>query len=149
MRHLTSFAMLLVVIVIGASHVWAHSSRDFPQINVSIHDKVLTLDYANTPELRDHGLQHRRVLCDDCGMLFEYEQNQIAALSTKDTFLPLDIAFVEENGNIIQIIQMRPFDENEQLSKKPVRYAIEVSRGWFNRQKIKVGDKVIVALPQT
>ncbi len=140
--------MLLIGLKISSNQAFAHSSKDFSQIAVSIGGKALMLDYANTPELREHGLQHKRVLCDDCGMLFDYEQNQVAALWTKDTFLPIDIAFVEDNGEIIRIVQMMPFDEDKQSSEKPVRYAIEMRRGWFSQHKVKVGAKVVISLPE-
>jgi uncharacterized membrane protein (UPF0127 family) len=144
---------LLFIVLVGlitlSKNSFAHSSQSFPNISVSVAGKVLTLEYANTPELREHGLAHKRVLCDDCGMLFDYGLVQIAQLSTQDIFLPIDIAFVQEGGEIVRIVQMLPFDSKKQSSEKSVRYAIEMNRGWFKRHKVSVGDMVVINQPRT
>lgn len=141
-----------LVLLIGLGFTWnnalAHSSRAFSQVRVSIGNNVVTLDYAGTSELREHGLQHKKVLCDDCGMLSDYGQNQVVERSTKAVFLPIDIAFIQDDGEIVRITQMLPFEEQKQSSKKPVRYVIEMNQGWFTQQGIKVGDRVVVNPPE-
>ncbi|TDF39381.1 DUF192 domain-containing protein [Alteromonadaceae bacterium M269] len=122
--------------------VMGHSRASFEKATITIGKKELALEYANTPELRSHGLQHRKVMCDDCGMLFKFEESHIASFWMKDTFLPLDIAFVTADGHIIRIAQMQPFEMKMESSKEPVLYAIEMHQGWFAKNNVKVGDIV-------
>ena len=142
------FLLIVLGFVCVVTQLSAHSSQTFLSIPVLIGEKTLLLAHADSPELRQHGLAHQRVLCDDCGMLFEYEKNQIAEISTQDTFLPVDIAFVRDNGTIVKIVHMLPFDDKAQSSAVSVRYVIEMNRGWFKRQGIKVGDKIGLHLTQ-
>jgi uncharacterized membrane protein (UPF0127 family) len=62
----------------------------------------------------------------------------------RNTFVPLDIAFMDATGVIVDIQQMQPLDETRSyVSTFPALYAIEVNQGWFKRHGIEVGDRVI------
>ena len=138
--------VLLTFILIGlffhSNQTQAHGSKKFEQVTVIIGSKKVKLDYANTAALRTFGLGHKKVICDDCGMLFEFEQSGITSLETKEIFLPLDVAFIREDGEIMRIAQMEPFDAEGESSVTPVLYAVEMNKGWFAAQGIKVGDKI-------
>ena len=63
----------------------------------------------------------------------------------KNTPTPLSIAFINSNGEILEIRNMTPFSRKSVNSSEPVRYALEVPQGWFERNNIGTG--CIIKLP--
>lgn len=121
------------------------AEQAFPEILVEVNGKTLTLEYAESFELRAQGLMFRKSLCGDCGMLFNYHQSKMAGMWMKNTFIPLDVAFIRQDGVITDIKAMQPHDETTTASSEKVLYAWEMNQGWFKRNNISVGDKVVVA----
>ena len=109
-------------------------------VQVKIGDKQLQLELADTYEERAKGLQHRQQLCADCGMLFQFEQPVQVGFWMKDTYIPLDIAYLNAQGKILFIGQMRPLSEKSLQSPENTSYAWEMNQGWFKANQIKVGD---------
>jgi uncharacterized membrane protein (UPF0127 family) len=64
----------------------------------------------------------------------------------KNTAIPLSIAFLDAQGQILTIADMQPFDRSEHDSVTPARYALEVAQGWFAASGVTSGD-VVVGLP--
>ena len=60
----------------------------------------------------------------------------------KDTELYLSIAFLDKNGKITDIFDMKPFSLVPVRSSKPCRYAIETNLNFFKEAGISVGDKI-------
>ncbi|MGS2719848.1 DUF192 domain-containing protein [Paraglaciecola aestuariivivens] len=114
----------------------------FGQVEIKINEQTYSLEYAHTFEQRALGLMHRESLCDDCGMLFKFEYQRLAGMWMKNTLIPLDVAFISKNGTITDIKTMQPHDLNTTSASKPVLYAWEMNRGWFEKQGIKVGDSI-------
>ena len=103
----------------------------------------LWAEVADRPETRQSGLMFRRSLPVDEGMLFVFEQQQQLEFWMKNTYLPLEIAFVASNGTILNIEAMKPLDEGPRYrSRGPARFAIEANQGWFRQHGVKPGDKV-------
>lgn len=133
----------IVAIAIGLMSALAHADEfDFPKIDIMIGDKTLQVEYANTFALRAQGLQFRQEMCPDCGMLFKFDRVRMASMWMKNTLLPLDVAFIDEDGNIVNIEAMQPLDLTSISSAGPVRYALEMNQGWFEANKFKVGDQL-------
>jgi uncharacterized membrane protein (UPF0127 family) len=61
----------------------------------------------------------------------------------KDTRIPLDIAFIKEDGTIESIKELNPYTLKPVYSEGDVCYALEVNRGWFVENNVNVGDKVL------
>ncbi len=103
----------------------------------------LWVEVADRPDTRQIGLMFRKKLPEDEGMLFIFEESQMLDFWMKNTYLPLDIAFISSSGIIINIESMKPLDEGPRYrSQSPARYALEVNQGWFARRGIKPGDKI-------
>ena len=79
------------------------------------------------------------------GMLFVFEEEQTVSFWMRNTPLPLSIAFIDARGVIVHMADMVPYSEAPVPSRFPVRYALEVNRGAFERAGIEVGD--LVELP--
>jgi len=92
------------------------------------------------------GLMFRESLDYDSGMLFVFEENGQKSFHMKDTKIPLDIAFIKEDGTIESIKELNPFTLLPVYSDGDVLSALEVNRGWFAENDINVGDKIVVPL---
>ena len=100
-------------------------------------------EIATTPHSREHGLMRRTRLCADCGMVFVYEQANRLSFWMKDTPLPLSIAFINDNGRILNIAEMQAATTDRHDSMGVARYALEMNSGWFARQNIVPGARVL------
>jgi len=103
----------------------------------------LNIEVPNTPTKFKLGLMFRESLEEDSGMLFIFEEVEQRFFHMKDTKIPLDIAFVKEDGTIESIKELNPYTILPVASDGEVLYALEVNRGWFTENNVNVGDKVI------
>lgn len=109
---------------------------------IEINDKILYVEIANNDEKRTQGLMFRKYLPDSMGMLFIFDSSGIYGFWMKNTYIPLSIAFINENFEIIDILDLEPLDERPVFPVKKFKYALEVNRNWFKRNNVKIGDKV-------
>jgi uncharacterized membrane protein (UPF0127 family) len=86
------------------------------------------------------GLMFRESLEQDRGMLFVFENTDQYSFHMKNTFIPLDIAFINEEGIIESIKELDPMNPIPVYPDGEIRYAIEVNRGWFAENGVVVGD---------
>jgi hypothetical protein len=113
------------------------------RIKLTVGQSVLWAEVADNPRSREQGLMFRKSLPGDEGMLFIFEYPQMQSFWMRNTYLPLDIAFISEQGVIINILTMKPLDEGPRYhSLAPALYVIETNAGWFGQNGIKAGDKV-------
>ena len=89
------------------------------------------------------GLMFRESLDGNSGMLFIFDNVSEKSFHMKNTTIPLDIAFINENGIIESIKELYPLRTTPISSDGNVLYALEVNRGWFNENNVKVGDKIL------
>ncbi|MCQ2592512.1 MAG: DUF192 domain-containing protein [Treponema sp.] len=101
-------------------------------------------EIAKTSETRAHGFMERKHIPDGTGMLFVFEHDQILSFWMKNTPHPLSIAYIDSNGTIRDIFDMKPFSLSSIESTVSVRYALEVPQGWFAKNNITIGDKIIL-----
>jgi uncharacterized membrane protein (UPF0127 family) len=81
----------------------------------------------------------------DSGMLFVFDREQMLDFWMKNTSIPLSIAYIDSEGIIREIYDMKPLDISVSYpSKYPARYALEVNRGWFSRKGIRKGSRLIL-----
>jgi uncharacterized protein len=108
-----------------------------------INGNILEVELANTPLKRSLGLMYRSELPFNSGMLFVFPQSKNLSFWMKDTHIPLSIAYIDENGFIKNIENMNPEDITSIKSNSPCKFALEVNQGWFEKNKIRTGDKVM------
>ena len=107
-----------------------------------INGRALNVEIASKDEERQKGLMYRKELGENEGMLFVFEKDKILSFWMKNTSIPLSIAFLDKNGRVIDIYDMKPFSLEPVVSTLKCRYALEVNRGFFNKCGLKVGDKI-------
>jgi len=106
------------------------------------------VELAFTPRDRSTGLMGRRALLVDTGMLFIYPVAEERSFWMKNTVIPLSIAFAEEGGRIVRILEMTPDPgDGRRLphyrSGEPAIYALEMEQGWFEKKAIREGDRLL------
>jgi len=117
-------------------------SQTVLKIPLYIGQKEIRVEVAKTPEERSYGLMGRKYLGKDEGMLFIFETEDYHGFWMKNTLIPLSIAFVEKNGRIVWITDMKPLTLESHVPPQPILYALEMNKGWFSSRGIKVGDVV-------
>jgi uncharacterized membrane protein (UPF0127 family) len=96
---------------------------------------------ANDPE-RQQGLMHREKMANNAGMVFVFDGPATQCMWMKNTLLPLSVAFIDANGRILNIEDMKPQTLDSHCSKGPVVYALEMNLGWFKQKNIKPGSTI-------
>jgi uncharacterized membrane protein (UPF0127 family) len=86
----------------------------------------------------------RESLAKGRGMLFVFPDTQIRSFWMKDTFIPLDIAYLDANLKIVDIQPMEPETLESHPSMLPAMFALEVPMGWFDEIGIEVGAQARV-----
>lgn len=99
-------------------------------------------ELAITPEERQIGLMHRTSMGTNEGMLFVFEHAGQQCFWMKNTLIPLQIAFVADDGTIVNLSEMKPKSLANHCSERPVRYVLEMNTGWFTKRKIEPGTKL-------
>jgi uncharacterized membrane protein (UPF0127 family) len=99
-------------------------------------------EVAQTPQQRQKGLMYRRDLASHEGMLFVFEEASPQCFWMRNTPLPLSIAFLADDGTVVNIADMQPQSDDSHCSTKPVRFALEMNQGWFAKRGIKAGGKL-------
>jgi uncharacterized membrane protein (UPF0127 family) len=115
---------------------------DLPRVRLSVGMYQIDAQVALTHEQRAIGLMFRREMPPHEGMLFVFEQPAGQCFWMKNTLLPLTAAFVADDGTIVNLADMKPQTTDSHCSAKPVRYVLEMNRGWFAKRGIKAGSRL-------
>jgi len=103
---------------------------------------MLYVELADTPDLWRQGLMFRKHLPENHGMLFKFDNSQVLKFWGLNTYIPLDIAFVDNDKKIIKIGRIKKMSMDGVSSEDKSIIAIEANDGFFANNKIKVGDSI-------
>ena len=128
----------------AAKPTYVSTDKPKKKMNESTEFITLPLNIEIPDNIRDFnlGLMFRESLDVNSGMLFIFEDVQQQSFHMTETRIPLDIAFITEEGIIESIKELEPFDENPVYSEGEVLCALEVNRGWFAENNVEVGDEI-------
>src|SRR5262245_6379643 len=113
-----------------------------PVVELTAGMHLIKAEFADTFQTRARGLMHREKLAQNAGMLFRFDESATQCMWMKNTLIPLAVAFMDDAGTIVTILEMQPHDETSRCSTQPARYALEMNRGWFAERGIKPGMKL-------
>ncbi|GAA4339641.1 DUF192 domain-containing protein [Pigmentiphaga soli] len=103
---------------------------------------LIQAEVASTEQTRELGLMFRERLAPNHGMLFIFDQPGTQCMWMRNTLIPLSVAFIGDDGAIVNIEDMAPQTENSHCAARPVRYALEMDAGWFAKRGFKAGSKL-------
>jgi uncharacterized protein len=118
------------------------AQMNLPRVTLSAGMHQIDAQVAQTPDQRATGLMFRKEMPQHEGMLFAFEQPSVQCFWMKNTLLPLTAAFVADDGTVVNLADMEPQSTASHCSDKPVRYVLEMNRGWFAKKGIKPGMKL-------
>ena len=114
--------------------------RPWDHIQLQVKDQALDVEVSNDNSSRQLGLMNRKEMPESSGMLFLFPALKQQSFWMKNTLIDLSIAFLGDDGKILEIADMKAHDESHTQSKSQVRHALEVNKGWFQKHGIGVGD---------
>ena len=110
------------------------------ELTASFHriEVEVAADQAN----RMQGLMHRNSMPANHGMLFVFTTADRHCMWMRNTLLPLSVAFLDEQGRILNIENMKPKTETSHCAAAPARFALEMNLDWFSSKGIKPGQRI-------
>ncbi len=121
---------------------YAQNPTSLPTTDLYIGMHRLKTEVAIRPPDRATGLMWRQSMPENQGMLFIFENHALHCFWMRNTFIPLSIAFLRDDGSIVNIEDMQPQQETSHCPAEPVRYALEVNQGWFTKRNVAPPMKV-------
>ncbi len=133
--------------LLGSSLSLAQVNTGLPTIELKAGIYRIQAELADTPKAREVGLMNRTSMPTNSGMLFVFEQKAGHCFWMNNTKIPLSIAFIADDGKIVNIEEMQAETTNNHCPKAAVRYALEMNKQWFSERVIVPGT-VVTDLPK-
>ena len=140
-------ALLAFLFFIPSSLVFSQVNTGLPTIELKIGIYRIQAELADTPKAREIGLMNRTSMPTNSGMLFVFEQKAGHCFWMNNTKIPLSIAFIADDGRIVNIDEMQAETTNNHCPTAAVRYALEMNKQWFSERVIVPGS-IITGLPK-
>ncbi|WP_371323165.1 DUF192 domain-containing protein [Dechloromonas sp. ZY10] len=118
------------------------AQAEMPRMELTAGMYRIDTEVAADQQNRMLGLMHRKSMPQHHGMLFVFPQANTHCMWMRNTLLPLSVAFIDDNGVVINIEDMQPQTEDSHCAKRPARFALEMNLGWFRERGIKSGSKI-------
>lgn len=132
------FGLVMVAVSANAQE----RAQKLPTITLGVGIHNIKAELAQTPQEHEIGLMFRNSMGTNEGMIFVFERPGQQCFWMKNTMIPLAIAFVADDGSIVNLDEMKPQTLSSHCSNKPVRFVLEMNAGWFTKRGIKSGDKL-------
>ena len=139
--------LFVLSVLINSSLALAQFNFGLPIAELKTGIYRIQAEVASTPEAREVGLMNRTSMSTNSGMLFIFEQKAGHCFWMNNTRIPLSIAFIADDGKIVNIEEMQAETTNNHCPKAAVRYALEMNKRWFADRAIVPGT-VISGLPK-
>ncbi|HEY0878541.1 MAG TPA: DUF192 domain-containing protein [Zeimonas sp.] len=114
-----------------------------PVIRIQAGIHVIRAELADTGRTREIGLMGRESLGPNEGMLFVFERPAVHCFWMRNTPLPLSVAFIDDDGHVVDLAKMPPRSDDSHCPSRAVRFALEMEQGWFARHGIAVGARLL------
>ena len=142
-RHVAGLICLWLALLPSAPTVAQSAPQArLPTVDLRAGMHTIKAELAVTPEQQMTGMMFRREMNGNEGMLFVADEKSPRCFWMKNTLVPLTIAFIGDDGTIVNLADMTPQSESSHCAKSPVRYALEMRQGWFDKRGIKAGFKL-------
>jgi len=139
--------IFILLASICSGYSLAQVNMGLPTIELKTGIYRIQVELADTPKSREVGLMNRTSMPTNSGMLFVFEQKAGHCFWMNNTKIPLSIAFIADDGKIVNIDEMQAETTNNHCPTAPVRYALEMNKQWFSERVIVPGT-VMTGLPK-
>ncbi|WP_297295121.1 DUF192 domain-containing protein [uncultured Methylovirgula sp.] len=142
-RHWRVFGAFLALLAVAPLAGLAQSDRNVLAIETSSGSHPFNVDVMRSQPDLEKGLMFRKSIPADYGMLFDFQREQNIMMWMKNTFIPLDMIFMDKTGKVVGIIaNAEPMSEKILSVGVPTDAVLEVRGGTAARIGLKVGDRV-------
>ena len=135
------FLLIFLVILISCS------KQNVVLIDNDAGNVIVNVEIVDDAKERAQGLMFREFLDDKNGMLFVFDDEDYHSFWMKNTLIPLDMIFISDKLEIVDIIYAEPCDEDPCGSYKPMeiaKYVLEVNGNFTIKNNIKTGNKITI-----
>lgn len=129
---------LACMAIAGSLHAQA-----MPQVELTAGIHRIEAEVAATQENRMRGLMQRQSMASHHGMLFVFPQKAQHCMWMRNTLLPLSVAFLDDEGRILNVEDMQPQTDDNHCAAGPARYALEMNLGWFRQRGLVSGARIM------
>jgi uncharacterized membrane protein (UPF0127 family) len=154
-KHIMTIVVLLIVLAVTITGIFlGYQYLQRPQFSQEITTEAqyqvssvnfAKIELADDNSTRQMGLMNRTELCEACAMLFVFEEEDIQSFWMKNTYLSLDMIFIDSDGLIVTVhTNTTPQSTTSYTSTQPAKYVLEVNAGFANRNQLKVGSKLAI-----
>ncbi len=119
----------------------------FERCAIQVGDVQFMVEIARTAAQLQRGLMGRDSLNNGEGMLFVFPRPQMVSFWMKDTYIPLTVGYFDASGRLVELHDLTPRSLRSVPSSQPIRYALELGRGEFQRHHIERGDQLAINCP--
>lgn len=142
------FAALLIILPIYVKQK-EDSKAAFPTGNIKFltknGEKNFFIEIAEEKHEQKKGLMFRKQLDENSGMLFVFEDQMRISMWMKNTYIPLDMVFIDSSLKVVEIVRnTNPLSEKIISSREPARYVLEINAGMAEKSGLNIGDSVII-----
>lgn len=120
----------------------AQALAQMPRIELSAGFYRIEAEVAANQADRMQGLMQRRSMPANQGMLFVFPKAERHCMWMRNTLLPLSVAFLDEQGRILNIEDMKPQTDTSHCAAEAARFALEMNVGWFAGKGLKAGQRI-------
>jgi uncharacterized membrane protein (UPF0127 family) len=126
-----------------ASYAMTNAQPKLPTVKLWLGSKEIVAEIASTTVQISTGMMFRKEMPENDGMLFVFLRPHRTTFYMRNTYIPLSCAYIDPEGTILEIHDMKPLDESPILAKTDdIQYVLEMNQGWFQRNDIQVGTVV-------
>jgi uncharacterized membrane protein (UPF0127 family) len=135
-------ALTLFSLALAGTAQAQDEAQHLPAINLAAGMYSIHAEVARSERERELGLMFRKAMAQTDGMLFVFSDPQRQCFWMRNTLIPLSAAFIADDGQIINIVEMAPQTDESHCSAHPVRFVLEMNQNWFTKHGINPGAYV-------
>jgi uncharacterized protein len=136
------FSTLAALLLLSLGSHAQTSAQKLPTTQLTAGMHLIRAEVADDDREREIGLMHRPSMAANDGMIFVFEQPGVQCFWMRNTLIPLSAAFIDDTGTIVNIEDMKPQTDDSHCAKKPVRFVLEMNKGWFEKRGMRAGSVV-------
>lgn len=140
MKKLVTCIATITIAAAFSSTAFSQQITKFPVIPLTAGMNVIHAEVAANEAQREQGLMFREKMGANEGMVFLFGAPASVCMWMKNTLIPLSVAFMDRDGKIVNIEEMKPQTLDSHCSKGQIFYALEMNAGWFRQKNIKPGS---------